>query len=102
MVAAAMPLGNGSFSMLIIWRLAGTASTTPNPDTTITHATRYQWFEGIAEGFSISSAGSALTTPALVIEPAADAVDCMALFSRMLNSGKNFGKRRCSAAGIAR
>ena len=102
MAAAAMPLGNGSFSTLIIWRFAGTASTTPRPDTTITQATRYQWFEGTAAGFNISSAGRALTTPAPVIEPAAEAVDCMALFSRMLNSGKNLGKRRCTALGIAR
>src|SRR5689334_6177277 len=39
-VAAAIPVGYGSCSMLIIWRLAGTARNTPSHDTTMIQGIR--------------------------------------------------------------
>ena len=51
---------------------------------------------GSAAALSIMSAGIAFTTPPLVIEPPAEAHDCMQLFSRMLYSGNHFGKSLCS------
>ncbi len=87
-VAAAVPLGKGSCSTLIICRLVGTARNTPSHATTAIHGIRTirrcAKSAGSADGFSMSSAGMAFTSPALVMAPAAEAHDCMALFSRML------------------
>ena len=100
MVAAAIPDGNRSCSMLIICRLAGTARNTPSIETTPTHTISTP-VPGTASGRSIISAGIAFTTPAPVMYPAAEAHEAMALFSRMLNSGKNRGKSLRSAEKAA-
>ena len=101
-VAAAMPVGNGSCSTLIIWRLAGTARKTPihamQMSHGISHRQRWPKLAGSDSGWSIMSAGMAFTIPALVIAAAADAPDCMALFSRMLKGGKSRGSALWSAA----
>ncbi len=85
--AAAVPVGNGSCSMLIICRLVGTARNTPIHEIRITHGIshiiRCAKSCGSRSGFSIMSAGMAFAIPAEVMVPAAEAVDCMALFSRM-------------------
>ena len=65
-VAAAMPLGKRSCSMLIIWRLAGTARNTPSQEMIRIHAISTH-MPGTAAGLSIMSAGMALTRPAPVI-----------------------------------
>src|SRR5262245_30644238 len=86
--AAAVPVGNGSCSMLTIWRLVGTAKNTPIQEIRITHGINHSMrvpkSVGSSVGFSIISAGMALESPALVMVPAAEAQDCMQLFSRML------------------
>src|SRR5437879_6518710 len=101
-VAVAIPVGNGSFSTLIIWRLAGTARNTPSSETTVTqgisHRQRVAKAAGITVALSIMSAGMAFETPPPGIEPADEATDWSELFSRMLKAGKNFGTARCRAA----
>jgi len=109
--AAAVPLGKGSCSTLMYCRLAGTARKTPSQEMQMTQGTSQSIFSprvaGSAAGLSISSAGMALATPALVIEPAAEAADCMALFSRMVNwgtsgEGASAGWRRSCRPGCRR
>src|SRR5258706_1725911 len=101
-VAAASPVGKGSFSMLIIWRLAGTARNTPRHEMMITHGISHMqraiMVAGRAAALSIMSVAIALTSPPLVIEPAAEAADCMALFSRMLKGGNHLGSARWRVA----
>ena len=85
--AAAVPVGKRSPSMLIIWRLVGTARKTPMAQITATHGISHRQrvakSPGIDVALSIMSAGIAFTSPPLVIEPAAPAVDCRQLFSRI-------------------
>ncbi len=97
-----MAVGNGSFSTLIICRLAGTARNTPSAEITITHGMSHRQrvakSAGRADGLSIRSAGMAFAIPPLAIAPAAAAVHCIALFSRMPNGLNSFGMARWSAA----
>src|SRR5437773_747277 len=59
-VAAAIPDGKRSCSMLIIWRLAGTARNTPSIEITPIQAISTHWL-GTALGWSIINAGMAFT-----------------------------------------
>src|SRR5208283_2846424 len=77
-----MPLGNFNCSWLIIWRFIGMARNTPSAAVNRTHgATTYQrwWPPSIS-----NSAPKAVPTVTPVDDPAAAAVDCMQLFSRMV------------------
>ena len=103
-MAAAIPLGKGSCSTLMSWRLVGTARNTPRHEMTTIHGIsqrqRVQKSCGRTLGSSIISAGMALTSPSPDINPAAEAADCMALFSRIVKSGNRLGKSLCSVEKI--
>src|SRR5439155_27357902 len=85
--AAAVPVGKRRPSTLIIWRLVGTARNTPMAEITITHGISHRQrvpkSAGMDAALNIISAGIAFTSPALVMEPAAPAVDWRQLFSRI-------------------
>ena len=99
--AVAVPVGNGSSSMLMSWRLMGTAVKTPSMAMTASQAT-------IATGsgrrpVSRSSAPMAGRFPPPVMNPADDATDPIALFSSAPNSRRTSpsrAPRRNSAKAI--
>ena len=77
-----MPEGNRSCSWLIICRFIGMARKTPSAAVKNTNAAATG--QGCCTPVMSSSAPSATASVAPVEEPAAVAVDCMQLFSRML------------------
>ncbi|MNS48890.1 hypothetical protein D3C72_814760 [compost metagenome] len=87
-----MPEGKGSWSMLIIWRLSGMATITPRKEMAPIQ-TASSTLPSLVP-LSSRSAGIALTRPAELMVPAAEAADCMALFSRSVKwpPGRIFSK----------
>src|SRR4051794_20138532 len=84
-----MPEGNLSFSRLIMFRFIGIARLVPSTARKKTHSAitghgspSPPGRSGVTE--SSSSAGIADTSVPPVAKPAADAVDCMQLFSRIV------------------
>ncbi len=64
----------------------------------MSHIMRVPKSVGSNPGFSIIKAGIAFESPALVMVPAADAHDCIALFSRMVYPPNQRGRIFCSPA----
>jgi hypothetical protein len=90
--AVAVPVGKGSFSMLMSWRLIGIAVNTPRREITANQ-------KNIDHGsgripVNINRAGTAAMLPPPVMKPAAEATEPIALFSSFVNS--LFVRRRCA------
>jgi hypothetical protein len=94
-----VPDGNFNRSRLIMFRFIGMAMSTPSAPTASTQATTTYHFICVPSGFASvtdrrSIAGTAVTSIDVVAAPAAEAVDCMQLFSRIVIGVRTAPMRR--------